>query len=264
MEAVRGHDMQTRQTDDALAGRIPTLDAQAMTLGVDRRLAGLFRRRGSVQRLAHHQPISVLGRDSYVLVLSGVLAVATALRDGEEQMVGLIFPGDVLATRQVAPLPRVRAYALGATEIVRMFASDVDSEALDPGSVGEVLLTHVEKLWTSAATQALTISSLPAQERVVSLLIRLVLRLGRFSGNKAQLNLPMSRADMASYLALNSETLSRTLTRIRQSGLVRLTGRRDVHIPDWQALCAASPLAQTLIATERSGRPVPGPQSVIG
>lgn len=246
--------MHTRHPNDAAAGRIPALDVQAITLGVDRRLAGLFRRKGTVQRLGHHQPLSVVGRESYILVLTGVVAVATALTEGEEQIVGLIFPGDVLATRLVAPLPRVRAYALGPTELARISAGDVEVEGAEQGSVGDILLYHVEKLWTSAATQALTIASLPAQERVVSLLVRLALRLGRFSGNKVLLTLPMSRTDMASYLALNSETLSRTLTRIKQTDLVRLAGRREVTIPDWNALCAATPLAPTLIATDRTRR----------
>jgi CRP/FNR family transcriptional regulator len=248
--------MHSRQPSDPVTGRIPSLDAQAITLGVDRRLASVFRRKGTVQRLSHHQPFSVTGRDAYLLVLNGVVAIATALQDGQDQIVGLIFPGDVLATRLVAPLPRVRAYALGQTELVRMLATDVAADRLseDNGPIDDVLLTHVEKLWTSAAMQALTIASLPAQQRVVSLIVRLALRLGRFQGNRVTLTLPMSRTDMASYLALNSETLSRTLTRIREAGLVRLSGRREVTIPDWQALCAATPLAATLEVTDRGGR----------
>lgn len=255
---MTGSAMHTRHPNDPNAGRLNALEAQALALGVDRRLAALFRKKGTIQRLGHHQPVSVQGRDSYLLVLTGVLAIATALKDGEDQLVGLIFPGDVLASRLVATLPKVRAYAMGPTEVVRVLASDVDGELTD-GGVCDVLLTHVEKLWTSAATQALIIASLPAQERVVSLLVRLALRLGRFSGKSVALTLPMSRSDMASYLALNSETLSRTLTRIKLTGLVRLSGRREVSVPDWAALCDATPLTQTLVAMDRGRVPQPTP-----
>lgn len=247
--------MQSRLRNESNMTRLPALEAQVAMLGVDRRLAGLFRRKGAIQRLAHHQPISLQGRDSFLLVLSGVVAIAAAPTAGEEQIVALVFPGDVLATRLAGPLPNSKAYALGQTELVRTFASDLASEpAQGVMGVDDLLLQQTERLWSSAATQALIISRLPAQERVISLIVRLALRLGRFAGNRVALTLPMSRTDMANYLALNSETLSRTITRIRKLGLVKLTGRREVTITDWAALCAATPLAGTLTMTDRTFR----------
>jgi DNA-binding Lrp family transcriptional regulator len=48
--------------------------------------------------------------------------------------------------------------------------------------------------------------------------------------------LPMSREDIADYLALSVETVSRSLTHLKRRGLIRLTGTREIRILDRRAL----------------------------
>ena len=48
--------------------------------------------------------------------------------------------------------------------------------------------------------------------------------------------LPMTRSDIADYLGLTIETISRTLTRFRSEGLIEIPGQSEVLILNRRAL----------------------------
>ena len=72
----------------------------------------------------------------------------------------------------------------------------------------------------------LTLGRRSASERVATFLVDLAERIGE--GESVEL--PMSRQDIADYLGLTIETVSRTLTQFQVAGLIRLANCRDVHI----------------------------------
>jgi CRP-like cAMP-binding protein len=59
-----------------------------------------------------------------------------------------------------------------------------------------------------------------AAEKVATFLVTFAHRLGHGSSGPIALRLPMTRHDMADYLGLTIETVSRTLTRLRQEGVI--------------------------------------------
>ena len=71
--------------------------------------------------------------------------------------------------------------------------------------------------------------------------------------NAAIFSIPMSRQDIADYLGLNADTLSRVLTRLKQSGVIALTGRSDVLVRDIARLRALSPLGEAIERICRNG-----------
>ena len=62
------------------------------------------------------------------------------------------------------------------------------------------------------------------------------LRLGEQRGPCLNITLPMRRAEIASYLGLRSETLSRVMTRWKTEGLLNLEGLRVMSFPDVRRL----------------------------
>ncbi len=52
----------------------------------------------------------------------------------------------------------------------------------------------------------------------------------------ASFELPLSRADIADYLGLTIETVSRQLTRLKTSGVIRLVNNRLIEVPDLDGL----------------------------
>jgi CRP/FNR family transcriptional regulator, nitrogen fixation regulation protein len=73
-----------------------------------------------------------------------------------------------------------------------------------------------------------------ALEKVGSFILEMATRLSRERGNS--IALPMSRYDIADYLAVSVETVSRALTYLKQRGVIKLSGARLVWIVDRDAL----------------------------
>ncbi|MGC1888279.1 MAG: helix-turn-helix domain-containing protein [Stellaceae bacterium] len=73
-----------------------------------------------------------------------------------------------------------------------------------------------------------------AEEKVGHFLVRMADRLA--GGHTDKLVLLMSREDIADYLALSVETVSRSLTQLRRRGVIRLVGTREIRILDRSAL----------------------------
>src|SRR5207248_11807092 len=71
-----------------------------------------------------------------------------------------------------------------------------------------------------------------AEERVAGFLLEMA---GRSSGNAA-VELPMSRQDIADYLGLTIETVSRTITQLAQSGVIALETSRRSEVRNRAAL----------------------------
>ncbi len=94
------------------------------------------------------------------------------------------------------------------------------------------------------------------QQRVATFLLELALRIGVAAPcGGIEFEMPLSRTDMADYLGLNADTLSRTMSRMRASGLLSHPDRRRALIRDLAALAARTPAAQSLMALYGDTRP---------
>lgn len=78
----------------------------------------------------------------------------------------------------------------------------------------------------------MTLGRRSAGERVAGFLVDMADRIG----DGENVELPMSRQDMADYLGLTIETVSRTLTQLQVSGLIKLSGCRSIHLRKPRAL----------------------------
>jgi CRP-like cAMP-binding protein len=76
-----------------------------------------------------------------------------------------------------------------------------------------------------------------AEEKVGHFLVKIAERLR--DGAADTLTLPVSREDVADYLALSVETVSRALTQLRRRGMIRLTGTRQIIFLDRKKLIGA-------------------------
>jgi CRP-like cAMP-binding protein len=229
------------------------LDLRLETLPIAPGLADLFRGRGTLVRAGDRQPIVLeTSRDEQLhLVVGGCLAVAAGLSVVENQILGLFYPGDVISSRFIAKLPMPEAVALGSAELLRISLDAAVAISQGGDWPARALLSETQALWARAAIHTIVVAQLSAEQRVVSFLIEIAARLGRFSGQGCEVVLPMGRGDIARYLALNADTLSRTLTRLKEAGVIEFQGRRDIAVASWQGLCSATPLAEMILALHR-------------
>lgn len=164
-------------------------------------------------------------------IISGAVRTYRVLADGRRQIFSFGLPGDVFGF-DTGPERGMSVEALGDSMlVVTRRATLVDG--------GDAALSH--SLWRLAADDlrrsqdhVLTLGRRTARERVAHFLNTLAARLG----GGPFLDLPMSRQDIADYLGLTIETVSRTLTQFQIDGLIRLDGCRRVALCRPRALIA--------------------------
>ena len=85
-----------------------------------------------------------------------------------------------------------------------------------------------------------TLGRKTAQEKVASFLYLIAMHADPAAEpvDGVSFELPLSRADIADFLGLTIETVSRQLTRLRQLGVISITNNRTVEVPELEALRA--------------------------
>ena len=174
--------------------------------------------------------------ESYANVLRGVVKLTKVLEDGRQQVVGLQFAPDLLG-RPFATESRVTAEA----------ASEVDL-CLIPKPVLETMLTQSAPLEHRVMMQALreldeardwmvTLGRKSAAEKLASFLYLIATHIDPTDeDDKTTFDLPLSRADIADFLGLTIETVSRQMTKLKADGVIEIVNYRHVTVPDLASL----------------------------
>jgi CRP-like cAMP-binding protein len=172
--------------------------------------------------------------DMWYCVLSGAARRYVIRLDGRRQIVDLLLPGDCFgfaadaeydfAVEAVTDQTVVAGYPRRRAEML------ADS---DPRVSREIRQASFEAL-SRLQSQLLIVGRITAVEKVSSFILEMTARLSR-AGSKS-VALPVSRYDIADYLAVSVETVSRSLTDLKHRGVIRLSGTRTVEIMDREAL----------------------------
>jgi CRP/FNR family transcriptional regulator, nitrogen fixation regulation protein len=167
-------------------------------------------------------------------VTSGTARRCVAQPDGRRQIVELLLPGDFFGFTALTEYDStVEAVAEGT--IVASYPRrrvEMLAEA-DPQLSREILQVTFEAL-SRLQAQLMILGRITATEKVSSFLLKMA---GRLSDQTPDhVDLPISRYDIADYLGLSVETVSRSLTSLKNRGLIVLSGPRSVRIIDRDAL----------------------------
>lgn len=168
-------------------------------------------------------------------VVSGAVKLYKLLSDGRRQITGFLFPGDFLGIA----LNETYVYSADALTPVRLCRFPrhrLEALLKEVPSLEHALLDEVATELVAAQDQMLLLGRKTARERVASFLLMLAKRAERHRRPANPVALPMSRSDIADYLGLTTETVSRTLTQLRHSKTIEVHGRGEIEILDRAAL----------------------------
>lgn len=174
----------------------------------------------------------------YSNLLSGVVKLSKTLSDGRQQIVGLQFAPDFVGrpfskestiTAQAATDVDLCSFSRGAVE--RMMAQQPDLE--------HRLLRQTLKELDQARDWMVTLGRKTASEKIASFLLMIATNLDPAADatrRSATFDLPLLRGDIADFLGLTIETVSRQLTRLRTTGIIRIENNRHVIVDDLSRL----------------------------
>ena len=215
-------------TDQAVA---PARHDHAIgTMDVCEGLAGLFRRQPA-ERFEPGAAVFWEGDAASHLfqIVEGVLRVYKIIGDGRRVITGFLNPGDLvglsLRDRYLYTAEAVTRVRLRRLPRIR-FDEEVNAS---PNLRPEVFARLCDEM-AAAQDQMVLLARKSAEERVASFLLVLARRFATEQSCKPVVELPMTRLDMADYLGLTIETVSRIMTRLAARGVISPLGRHAITV----------------------------------
>lgn len=163
--------------------------------------------------------------DSFYKVLGGVVRVCRFLGDGRRQIEAFHVPGEVFGF-EIDAERNLSAEAVNDCTLVCYRRRSVEQMAQKDQAVSRQLLHHVLQNLKQAQDHALLLGRRGAVEKVAAFL----LAWSRHGTDRRDFTLAMTRQDIADYLGLTIETVSRSLTQMERDGVIGIPNTRAIHL----------------------------------
>ena len=180
--------------------------------------------------------------ESFSNVLAGVVKLTKTLSDGRQQIVGLQFAPDFIG-RPFKIESALNAEAATEVSLCSFPKSAVERMMKESPELEHRLLRQTLRELDEARDWMVTLGRKTAGEKVASFLLLIVRNIDPTAvpdGGTTSFDLPLTRADIADFLGLTIETVSRQLTKLRTEGVIRIENNRHVAVDDITRLEARS------------------------
>lgn len=188
--------------------------------------------------LGRHSKMKVLGKRQYLCeqntprdfvytIASGCAVAERVSSSGRRQVLSFIFPGDLIGLSE--------QYEFGVKSLTPLTAHQFDHQKLHELAerlplLGENLQDIRKLVLSMMLDQLYLLGQKKALERLCYLFMHLLERLP--NADVSCVELPMTRLDIADYLGLTVETVSRSITKLKNSGLIDILGPHSIAILD--------------------------------
>jgi CRP/FNR family nitrogen fixation transcriptional regulator len=210
---------------------LPMTLAYAPSARTPSALADIMERLGVRMTYAKGEEIFGQDEDADLIhcVVRGAVRTTRLLSDGRRQVGDFYYPGDLIGL-ETGPLHRFSAEALSNSVILVVKRSALRAFSGD-GALDRAIWDATRRELERTQEHLLVLGRKTACEKVASFLMDLAQRF-----ETEEVPLPMGRQDMADYLGLTIETVSRMVTQLQGASIVEFAGTRQFRVTRWQAL----------------------------
>ncbi len=160
----------------------------------------------------------------------GMLRLARVMENGRRQIIAFALPGDIVG------FPEGNVHHTDCDAITDSVVEGYRQSALDVCNPNPDLHRRLTRaaLNEICAMQDhfMLLSSKTATEKTASFLITLTDRIGKSFSDGIHVEIPMRRVDIADFLGLTTETVCRTITKLRKAGLIKLETPQKIKVID--------------------------------
>jgi CRP/FNR family transcriptional regulator, anaerobic regulatory protein len=170
-------------------------------------------------------------------VTEGVLRVFRILGDGRRVITGFLYPGDLLGV-SLKDRYLYSAEAVIPSQVRRFGRNRFQEEISRSPELRPQLFSRLCDEMAAAQDQMVLLARKNAEERVCSFLLLMARRMKANQKTMPVIDIAMTRLDMADYLGLTIETVSRTMTKLASRGVIAPSGRHGLKILKFEKLVA--------------------------
>ncbi|MEP3346795.1 MAG: Crp/Fnr family transcriptional regulator [Litoreibacter sp.] len=178
--------------------------------------------------------------DFVASVVSGVANLSKTLEDGRTQMVGLLLPSDFIG-RPGRENVEFDVTATTDVTLCRFERLPFEKLLVETPHVAQRLMEMALDELDAARDWMILLGRKTAREKIATFL-DLLARRGTLNNGAAQvsLDMPMTRDQIANFLGLTLETVSRQMNALKKDGVISFSGRKQLDVIDLLALRLAT------------------------
>lgn len=178
--------------------------------------------------------------DSYYELVAGAVRLFRVTSQGRRVIVDFVLPGQVFGLNW-GERRLVAAEAILSSSVRQHRRSHLRSRMEQDPRLADALLAEREEDMDRWLDRSMRLLWKSTRQRLAWFLLELARRTGGLeTGGPVQVALVMPRIDIAEFLAMSAETVSRGLTELRSEGLIRMPDPRTIVVPDPAALAAVA------------------------
>lgn len=172
------------------------------------------------------------------IILEGVLAVRHELSDGRGVISTLYRPGALVDLRRGERAPQGILVALAATRFLAIDSATLDRAVEGRSEVASVLVHQLREQSARLRDHAADLVNKTPVERLAAVIFEFARFKpnGRRGRSRKTVRIPVRRMDIAEYLGVKAETVSRVIRQLEQEGIIALPDRDHIEVIDTPTL----------------------------
>lgn len=197
---------------------------------------------GPRQKLPEH----VVSTRGVLMLAEGGIAIESATGMGKRQVLDFLMPDDAVLCIYLSNHKSLSFRAI--TQSLLIYPNLSALKQLETSHEYWIFaFEHSQRQLTRAYIKQIMIGCMDAEARVASFLLFLALRSGVQSNGLV--SAPMSREDIADYLAINRDTISRIMMKFETINVIKRNSRHKIRVVDMTKLRSLTPIAELLSKT---------------
>ncbi|NBI07446.1 Crp/Fnr family transcriptional regulator [Senegalia massiliensis] len=176
--------------------------------------------------------------DKLFLINKGKIKAFKYTRDGKEQIIYILAEGDFIGDMSLIKQSEFKfnAIAMEDSTISILTKKDFDKILLNNPTIALKILGVIHDRVVNLENQIQRLGTKDIESRLAGLLLSLIKDFGTPKESIVELEIPLSREDMANYIGSTRETVSRKLSSLQDDNIIELIGNKKIIIKDLNLL----------------------------
>lgn len=177
--------------------------------------------------------------DTLYIIKQGHVKLLKITPQGKEQILHVLSTGDFFGELNIFnsdELSNFSAYALKTTDICMLTKGDMEQLIQENPNISLKLLKTITKRLAHTENLAQSLATKDPEIRIAYMILELGHKYGKPDKEQILVKLPLSREEMANYVGVTRETISRKFSKFEHLGIIEINGTREITIRNMQKL----------------------------
>jgi CRP-like cAMP-binding protein len=177
--------------------------------------------------------------DTLFIINEGQVKLSKITKEGKEQILHILSSGDFFGELNLFSDNQAynfSAYAISDLKICTLTKKDMDEIIMKNPEISLKILSEVTRRLAETENLAHNLATNDAEVRIAYMILEFGEKYGVPDKEGIKIKLPINREEMANYVGVTRETISRKLSKFEDLGIIKLVGNKVLIIKDEKAL----------------------------